>query len=252
VRALLDTTLPVIRQRSAALSAELAESRRLQASASRARRQLAEASKELESRQRKFAALEAKAGEQAAHLGVGVVGASDVLIASSESAARIRSEGERRRAELRLAADLGALPTAPARPGTGRPAKPPLDYRLPVAAKVVEGIGSVSEAGIRARGLTLEAYAGQEVLVPAGGIIAFAGPFRRHDGVVIISHGDGWMTMMTAVRTDFRKGDRVRPGQRLGRALGPVTVELSTNGRPVSAALIAGSSQLLFIKGKSG
>ena len=252
VRALLDTTLPVIRQRSAALSSELADSRRLQASAFRARAQLAEARKELEGRQQAFAALEAKAGERAARLGVGVVGASDVLIASSESAARIRSEWERRRAELRLAADLGALPAAPPRPGKAQLPRPPLQYQLPVAAKVVEGIGSVSDTGIRARGLTLQAYAGQDVLVPANGSIAFAGPFRRHDGVVIIDHGGGWMTLMTGVRTDLRKGDRVKLGKKLGRALGPVTVELSTNGSPVSAALIAGSSQLLFIEGKSG
>jgi hypothetical protein len=44
---------------------------------------------------------------------------------------------------------------------------------------------------------------------------------------------------MTGVRANRRKGDRVKAGAPLGRALGPVTVELSTNGVPVSAALIA-------------
>jgi septal ring factor EnvC (AmiA/AmiB activator) len=68
VRALLDTTLPVIRARSAALSAELAESRRLQASASAARGRLAGARKELDARQQRFAALEAKAAERAVKL----------------------------------------------------------------------------------------------------------------------------------------------------------------------------------------
>jgi septal ring factor EnvC (AmiA/AmiB activator) len=90
------------------------------------------------------------------------------------------------------------------------------------------------------------------VRAPADGTIAFAGAFRRHDGVVIIDHGRGWMTMMTGVRSDRRKGDKVRRGDPLGRALGPIGLELSTNGRPVSAALIAGSSQSLFINGKSG
>ena len=252
VRALLDTTLPVIRERSHALSGELAESRRLQASAARAREGLKAARKELEGRQQRFAALEAKAARRAASLGAGAVGASDVLVASTESEARLRSEAERRRAELKLAADLGALDAAPARPGKVRPVAPPLTYRLPVAAKVVVGVGSISDTGIRARGMTLQAYAGQDVRVPADGAIAFVGPFRRHDGVVIIDHGRGWMTLMTGVRSDLRKGQRVRLGQPLGRALGPVTVELSANGSPVSAALIAGSSQMLSIKGKSG
>jgi septal ring factor EnvC (AmiA/AmiB activator) len=252
VRALLDTTLPVIRRRSEVLSAQLAESRRLQASASRAGEGLQAARKELASRQQRFAALEARAAERAASLGAGAVGASDVLVASTESEARLRSEAQRRRDELKLAAELGTLAAAPARPDKARPVPPPLAYRLPVAASVVEGVGSISDTGIRARGLTLQAYAGQQMFAPADGIIAFAGAFRRHDGVVIIDHGRGWMTLMTGVRTDLRKGQRIRLGQPLGRALGPVTVELSANGSPFSAALIAGSSQLLSIKGKSG
>ena len=98
----------------------------------------------------------------------------------------------------------------------------------------------------------LAAYAGQEAVAPADGTIAFAGPFRRHDGVVIIDHGRGWMTLMTGIRTKLRKGERIRLGEPLGRALGPVSVELSTNGTPVSAALIAGASQYLSIGRKSG
>jgi septal ring factor EnvC (AmiA/AmiB activator) len=252
VRALLDSTLPVIRARSAALSDELAESRRLQDSAAAARSRLANARGELDSRQQRFAALEAKAAEEAESLGAGAVGASDVLVASSESEARILSEGARRRAEIRLAVELGGLPAAPARPWAAKPAAPPIAYALPVAAPLSGGMGSVSDTGIRSRGLTLQAHRGAEVRVPADGTIAFAGPFRRHDGVVIIDHGRGWMSLLTGVRGERRKGERVRQGEPLGRALGPISVELSTNGRPVSAALIAGSSQLLSNKGKSG
>ena len=252
VRALLDTTLPVVRARSAALSAELAESRRLKASASQARRKLAEARKQLESRQKHFATLEAKAADKAERLGAGAVGAGDVLTATSEGQARLESAAARRASGLTLAADLGSLPAAAPRPGTAKAAQPPFQYLLPVAAVVSNGFGSVSETGIRSRGATFAAFAGQDARVPADGTIAFAGPFRRHDAVIIIDHGDGWMTLMTGIRTTMRKGEPVRRGELLGRALGPVTVELSTNGTPISAALIAGSSQNLSIGGKSG
>ncbi len=252
VRALLDATMPLIRARSAALAAELAQGRRLQASALAARGRLANARRQLDHRQRHLAQLEAKAMRQAEAYGAGAVGAGDVLIASREGASRIESEAARRRAALELAAELGHLPAAPARPGTTQPAATPLAYRLPVEAAITEGVGAVGDTGIRSRGLTLAARAGAEILVPADGTIAFAGPFRRHDGIVIIDHGRGWMTLMTGVRTPLRKGQRVRAGEPLGRGLGPMTVELSTNGRPVSAALIAGSSQSLFIEGKSG
>lgn len=245
VRALLDTTMPLIRQRSAALSAELERGRRLQASAATARRQLASAQSELKQRQQRFVELEARASAEAAKLGASAVGAGDVLTASSENEAQIISGAKERQSSLKLAADLAALPPAPPRPGRQDGAKSPIAYTLPVAAPVEEGLGAVSDSGIRARGITLKSYAGAEVRVPADGTISFAGPFRRHDGVVIIDHGRGWKTLMTGVRTDLRKGDAVRRGDRLGRALGSVGVELSTNGTPVSAALIAGSSDMV-------
>lgn len=252
VRTLLDTTLPVIRQRSAALAAELAESRRLKAQAARAHGELAQSLKELGLRQQRFAVLEARATREAARRGAGAVAASDLYLTEAETEAMLRSEAQRRRAELQLAAELGALPAAPRRPGAAEVIKPPLAYRLPVPAQVVRGFGAVSETGIRARGLTLASFAGQEVVAPAAGTVAFAGAFRRHNGVIIIDHGQGWMTLMTGVRTEFAKGARIRAGQPIGHALGHVTVELSTNGTPVSAALIAGSSQLLSIREISG
>ena len=252
VRALLDTTLPVIRHRTAALSAELAERRRLEDQAHEARARLARERDQLVERQRRFAVLEARAASRMAALGAGLVGASDLAVASSESEGRLRGESERRRAGLRLAAELASLGPAPPRPGTTAPARPPLAYRLPAAARVVEGVGAVGDTGIRARGLRLETFAGQPLTVPADGVVAFAGPFRRHDGIVIIDHGRGWMTLLTGVRTRLRKGERVGIGDPLGRALGPVSVELSTDGRPVSAALIAGSARSLSIQPKNG
>ena len=208
LRSLLDTTLPIIRARSANLSAELAESRRLQQSATRARGDLADARKQLQGRQKHFATLEAKAAERASQLGAGVVGASDVMIASAEGEARMTGEAGRRRAGIQLAAQLGSLPPAPARPGSATRMAPPIAYMLPANAAVVEGTGAVSDTGIRSRGLTLGTHRGQPLAAPAEGTIAFAGPFRRHDWVVIIDHGGGWMTLMTGVRTDLRKGDR--------------------------------------------
>ena len=81
--------------------------------------------------------------------------------------------------------------------------------------------------------------------MPAAGTVAYAGPFRRHLAVIVLDHGDGWMTLLTEVRTTLPRGTRLAAGDPLGRALGPVTVELSKDGRPQPAALIAGSSPLL-------
>ena len=90
------------------------------------------------------------------------------------------------------------------------------------------------------------------MIVVLGLIIAFAGPFRSRNGVVIIDHGGGWMTLLSNVSTPLTVGAKVRRGDPLGRALGEISVELSHRGRPVSAALIAGSSQMLSKPGKAG
>ncbi|MFL6742170.1 MAG: hypothetical protein ACJ8FG_11290, partial [Sphingomicrobium sp.] len=55
----------------------------------------------------------------------------------------------------------------------------------------------------------------------------------------------GWMSLIVNVGSELKPGERVTIGQPLGRALGPIEVELSQNGRRVSPALIAGSSQTL-------
>jgi len=117
---------------------------------------------------------------------------------------------------------------------------------------VVEGLGAVSDAGVRSRGLTLRTGRGAAISAPAAGIIRFSGPYRSHDGVVIIDHGGGWTSLLVGVASTLQPGARVAAGQPLGRALGPIDVELSQNGTRVSPALIAGSSATLSNGSKGG
>ena len=55
-----------------------------------------------------------------------------------------------------------------------------------------------------------------------------------------------------SAKTPLKAGEKVQIGQPLGRALGRIGVELSRNGRHVSPALIAGSSQSLSKTAKGG
>ena len=103
----------------------------------------------------------------------------------------------------------------------------------------------MNDSGVRSRGLTLATGRGAQVTAPADGVVKFAGPFRDYDGVVIIDHGRGWLSLIVDIASELHAGDRVVLGQPIGRALGPLQVELSQNGRRISPALIAGSSQNL-------
>ena len=139
VRLLLDSSLPVIRQRTAALSAELAEGQRLEGAALASRQSLARSRDELANRRREFAQLEARALRSAALTGSAALGAGDVALAVGEDVERLAEETRRNRSAAQIASEVAALGPAPKRPGAaeGEQPRPPLDYRLPARGRVL-------------------------------------------------------------------------------------------------------------------
>ena len=247
VRVLLDTTLPVIRGRTKALSGQLAQVRQLQASGIAAKQELLRSRADLVGRREQFAALESQALKSFAAARVQALSAGDVAIAAGEDISQLRGAEAGSRAAWAIASELAATDAAPPRPAGpegGRPSAP-LAYQLPALAPVVDGLGSVNANGVRSRGITLRTGRGTPVSAPAAGIIRFSGPFRSYDGVVIIDHGNGWMSLIVGVASPLKAGSRVSLGDPLGQALGPIEVELSQNGQRLSPALIAGSSPTL-------
>jgi septal ring factor EnvC (AmiA/AmiB activator) len=252
IRALIDGSMPVIAQRSAALRAELGEGRRLAAKAAAARREVAAARSDLFEKQQQFAALEAKASARAAALRVETAGADDQRLAGSETLLDLGGEAAAAAEARKVALALGRLPLAPPRPVApdSPAAKPGIAYVLPTAARVLDGLGTVSASGVRSRGIRFATPRGSAVIAPAAGTILFAGPYREHDGIVVIDHGGGWTSLLVDVAPSVRRGESVAAGAPLGRALGDLGLELREAGQPGSAALIAGSSRLLSNRSK--
>lgn len=254
VRVLLDSTLPVIRRRTQGLTAQLAEGERLQRAAAEARAELVRSRQNLDGKQRGFASLEQKAFQQALAKGGQALGAGDVAIAAGEDIEHLRSEQIGRQSALAMAGKLASEEPPPLRPfsGEGTVVRPPFDYRLPADAAVTQGLSEISDSGVRSRGITLATSRGAAVAAPADGIIRFSGPFGNYDGVLIIDHGAGWKSLIVNVSSELRPGSKVRVGDPVGRALGPLSVELSHNGNRISPALIAGSYQSLSKAMKGG
>lgn len=254
VRILLDSTIPVIRSRTATLSAQLGEGERLERAAASARSELALAEQNLGVKRQQFAMLEQKALESAASNRAQALSSGDVAIAAGENLEQLTGAEARNRSALSTANALMALDAAPARPGPFEPSviRPPLVYELPALGEVTEGLGAVNASGVRARGITLATKRGAVVTAPAAGTVKFVGPYGDYDGVLIIDHGSGWMTLLVDVSSQLKPGDKVELGESVGRALGPLQVELSQYGRRISAALIAGSSQSLSNASKGG
>ncbi len=253
IAVLLDSTLPVIRKRTRALSEQLAQGQRLEAAAVSARAELVRSQEELASRRQRFAALEQRALEQSLSAGGQALHTGDVAIAAGEQMERIRAEQSNSRPAQLLAGELASAGPSPLRPypRAGPALRPPFAYALAVNAPVVEGLGAVNDSGVRSRGTKFVTARGAPVTAPADGVVRFSGPFGDYDGILILDHGGGWMSLIVNVASPLEEGDRVRLGDTVGRALGQTTVELSHNGRRFSPALIAGSSHTLS-KGMKG
>jgi len=254
VRLLLDSTLPVIRARTARLSTQLAQGQRLERAALAARTELAHSHDALVDRRAQYAALEQKAVERALASGGTALTAGDRAMAAGEDVEKLRAEqagGQSIRSVASRLADEEAAPPSPFAP-EGTAPHPPFAYQLPAAAPVTQGMASISDSGVRARGIAFATPRGAPVSAPADGTVKFSGPFRGHDGVLIVDHGGGWLSLIVNVASTLHAGDRVRLGDSVGRALGPIELELSQNGRQISPALIAGSSASLSNGGKRG
>jgi len=255
VRILLDATLPVIRRKTARLSSELAAGQQLEQRALSAKTELVQGRKDLAARRQQFAALESRAISRSLASGGRALGAGDVAIAAGEDVERLRASEASSRDALGLAGQLAALEPAPPRPAGpegGAVRLVPFAYVLPANARVTDGLGAVNDSGVQSRGLTLATPRGAPLAAPAAGTVRFSGPYGDYDGILIIDHGGGWMSLIVNVASTLRPGSRVQVGDPVGRALGPIGVELSQNGRRISPALIAGSSATLSKAPKGG
>jgi septal ring factor EnvC (AmiA/AmiB activator) len=258
-RAVLDGAAPVVQARTAGLRAQLARSRRLQAESVAAAAFLRSEEARLADRRKALAALETqqRLASRAAS-GTADREAERALALAEEARDLDELVTELDRAgglRARLAALPGPL-LRPARPEdasltalTDMPAPeasssaPPSPYLLPVMGRTVTGFGAPLGTSA-SNGLTLAPRAGAQVVAPAPGRVAFAGPYRGYGRIVIIEHAGGWTSLITGLaRTDVAVGETVVGGAPLGiaaQASPQVTLELRNGGEPVNPLRFVG------------
>jgi septal ring factor EnvC (AmiA/AmiB activator) len=239
VRAVLASTLPVIRERTAGLRSELAAAERVRTQGREAVQALAARRQDLLRHRTALARLEESERRRSAALARSALTETDRSVALTEEARDRTTLAGTRAFQAELARSLAALPPPPPRPGSAAPSPRSAPYRLPPQGALVTGFGEISDAGIHARGTTLRPAAETQVLAPRHGTIAYAGRFRSYGEVVIVDHGGGWTTTVTGLAAlRVAKGASVKPGDPLGRAGAgaQVGVELRLNGRPMPIA----------------
>ncbi len=256
VRAVLDSAVPEVQARTAALRQELEEGRSLERSARRSLTALRDAETELEQRRIELAALEASARTDSRAARSAAAREEERALALAEDArdldsliGRLDENAERRRVLAALPGpvlrpdasggqgDPGSVPASAMEPipaATGAPA----DFQLPVQGRTITGFGEQRTSGLRARGVELSPSGGAQVVAPASGRVAFSGPYSGFGRIVIIEHSGGWTSLVTGLaRTDVKVGQTVIGGAPMGVADnrgGVIGIELRESGEPVN------------------
>lgn len=251
LRAVMETMLPEVRRRTAGLRAEIQRGRRLQDEARLAATQRREGEKGLAARKVELAALESRQ-RLASRTAQGVASReTDRALALAEQTRDLSALMSRLEADGALRQSLAALPgpvLPPSRPGEvlrvvdapsplAAAQSPRLPWIMPVSGRLVTGYGEKSPTGLTT-GVSLAAAGGAQVVSPADGRIAFAGPYRGYGRIVIIEHSGGWTTLVTNLgQIAATVGEKVLQGSPLGTA-GPghpvLTVELRRDGTAVN------------------
>ncbi|MGH8663028.1 MAG: murein hydrolase activator EnvC family protein [Burkholderiales bacterium] len=219
---------------------------------------LRELTEEATQRRQELAVIEDQEAAQRARLETERVNRKQVLAKLSSKIERQRREAgslerdERRLAKLvqDLAKMLAARKPAPrsapstrsAEPRTGAPFEH-LKGRLhaPVRGQVTERFGTPrADSGLSWRGLFIEAPAGREVKAVAAGRVVFADWLRGFGNLLIVDHGDGFMslygnneTLMSQVGEPVRGGETVATvGSTGGNTASGLYFELRYQGKP--------------------
>ena len=253
VRAVLETTLPQIRERTAILRSEVEQGRALERQASRSLAELQAGEAELEARRSELAALTMQQQEASrANSALARREAQRALVLAEEARDLDQLVGEFDRAAL-VREELSALAgpiLRPERPGASRvmPATgasprtqevPPIKpFQLPVQGRTIAGFGEEGEDGIRSEGITIAPAKGAQIVAPGVGRVSFAGPYRGFGRIVIIEHENGWISLITGLaQTTVGIGTRVIGGAPIGtaaRTQPEVSFELRERGRPIN------------------
>lgn len=248
-RALIETMIPEVQRRTAALRAEIARGHALQAQARAAQLALKAQERELVSRREQLAGLETRQRLAARDVSGSADREAERALALAEQARDLGALADVLGEADSLRARLAALPgpvLRPERPGgavdSGAPEAVPTKgaprrYLLPASGRLVSGFGDAS-GGSASRGIMLAVRPGAQAVAPAEGRVAFAGPYRGFGEIVIIAHPGRWTSLVTGLaRLDARVGDTVVAGSPLGAA-GPnrpvIGLELRREGTPVN------------------
>lgn len=89
---------------------------------------------------------------------------------------------------------------------------------LPARGKIITAYGEQVVKGVTAKGITLRTRNDAQVIAPFDGSVIFAGPFRGYGNLIIIEHGDGYLSLLAGLKSfDVDVGQMLLAGEPIGQ-----------------------------------
>lgn len=107
----------------------------------------------------------------------------------------------------------------------------------PVRGTITQSFGAETLAGAHTKGIIIHGRASARVIAPFDGTVLFAGPFKNYGELVIMDHGDNYLTLLAGMgNLNTSVGQEVLAGEPIGQmntTKPDLYMEIRANGQPV-------------------
>lgn len=87
----------------------------------------------------------------------------------------------------------------------------------PVRGNIVTEYGQMISKGVTAKGITYKTRPNAQVISPYDGIVSFSGPFKGYGNIIIVEHGDGYLSLLAGLGSiDCELGQMLLAGEPVG------------------------------------
>ncbi len=159
-----------------------------------------------------------------------------------EKEKRQREEAERRRkleekqSDDLIKSDLNAITNIASGFAKAKGSLP-----LPAKGDIISKYGEEKARGISSKGITIASRNQAQVISPFDGNVIFSGPFRGYGNMIIIEHGDGYLSLLSGLETlNVELGQMLLAGEPIGqmpaKGASELYIEIRKNNQPINPA----------------
>ncbi len=110
---------------------------------------------------------------------------------------------------------------------------------IPARGHIVTRYGEQKVKGVVSKGIMIETRNQAQVIAPFDGSVVFAGPFRGYGNMIIIDHGEGYLSLLAGLGTiDTDVGQMLLAGEPVGQmpkeSSPKLYVEMRRNNKPIN------------------